>query len=176
MKNLIVAMAVIGLVACARNMDSGSALAVVNGGFEQASSDGSIPGWTTEQHAGPVSYEMVVDDQGTYADHGSFRMTRSHDEVYGALTQDIVVDKAGGVVELSAMLRSRDVGPKGWGLMISIPRLREFSPKLTGTSDWQRVTVRATLPPGTSSVTIGVILLDGGSGWMDDVQVKAIAR
>jgi hypothetical protein len=118
----------------------------------------------------------VVDDQGTYAGHGSFRMTRTHAEVYGALTQDIAVDKAGGVFELSAMLRSKDVGPEGWGLMILIPRLREFSPKLVGTNDWQRVTVRAKVQHGTTSVTIGVILLDGGSGWMDDVQLRAIAH
>lgn len=176
MKNLIAVMAAIGLVACARNMDVESSLAVVNGGFEQTASDGSIPGWTMQQHAGPPSYEMVVDDQGVYAGHGSFRMTRTLDQVYGSLTQDVAVDKVGGVFELSAMLKTRDVGSEGWGLMLLTPQVREFSPKLTGTSDWQRVTLRATLPPGTTSVTIGATLLDGGSGWMDDVQLKAIAR
>jgi len=74
------------------------------------------------------------------------------------------------------MLKTKDVGPEGWGLMILTSQVREFSAKLTGTSDWQRVIVRAKLPPGTTSITIGATLLDSGSGWMDDVQLKAIAH
>jgi hypothetical protein len=174
-KNLVAIMAVVGLVACAKNMDAGSALVLANAGFEETSGDGGIAGWTTVQHAGPTSYEMVVEEPAAYAGHASFRMTRTRDQVYGSILQDVSVDKSGGLVELSAMLKTGEVGPQGWGLLLQTPQLSKFSPKLVGTSDWQRVTVRATLPPGTTSVTIGATLLDGGSGWMDDVQLKAIA-
>jgi hypothetical protein len=175
-KNLIAIVGAIALAACAGNTDSTSAIALVNGGFEQTASDGSIPGWTMLQHVGPPSYEMVIEAEGAYVGHGSFRMTRTHEQVYGSLTQDVAVDKAAGVVELSAMLKTRDVGPEGWKLMIQTAQASEFSTKLTGSSEWQRVTVRATLPPGTTSITIGVTLLDSGTGWMDDVALKTIAR
>ena len=184
MKYVIAIMAVIVLAACGKSMDPGSAsadsagaIAVVNGDFEQVASDSSIPGWTIQQHAGPPSYEMVVDAQGAYAGHGSFRMTRTQEQVYGTLSQDVAIaGAAGATVELSAMVKTKDVGPEGWKLMIAGDRVREFSPAITGTSDWHRLTVRAQLQPGTTSLTIAVTLLDGGSGWMDDVQLRAIAR
>ena len=185
MKNFIVIIAVGMLAACGNNADSarpnaGSAsttATLVNGDFEQVAGDGSIPGWTTLQHAGPPSYEMVIDTQGAYAGRGSFRMTRTQDQVYGTLSQEVAITgKAGQTFELSAMVKTKDVGPEGWKLMISGERVREFSPTLSGTSDWHRVSVRVTLPAATTGLTVGVTLLDKGSGWMDDVQLRAIAR
>jgi hypothetical protein len=185
-KNFIVFMAVVVLAACSKSADPGSrntapadTIALVNGDFEQAATDEGIPGWMSQQHAGPPSYEMVIDAQGAYAGHGSFRMTRKLDQVYGMLWQGVAVAGfAGRTVELSAMMKTSDVGEQGWVLIISTPELnvRELSPKLTGTTDWQRVSVRAQLPPGTSTIKVGAVLLDGGSGWMDDVQLRTIAR
>ena len=50
-----------------------------------------------------------------------------------------------------------------------------YSTPLTGTTDWQRATVRVKPAPGTTSVRVGITLLDAGSGWADEVQLKAIA-
>jgi hypothetical protein len=175
MKKLITIAAAVLLSACSSNStDPGRSMAVVNAGFEQTASDGSIPGWILEQHGGPPSYEMVIDAQGASEGHGSFRMTRTHDQVYGTIKQSIAVgDAEGKWVELTAMMKTKDVGPKGWKLMILGKGVREFSPAITGTSDWQRVKVRAQLPPkGTSSIFIGATLLDGGSGWLDNVELK----
>jgi hypothetical protein len=181
----MVMIAVAMLTACRNSADSGSPktgpastiATVVNGDFEQVADDGSIPGWTTQQHAGPPSYEMVIDAQGAYAGHGSFRMTRTQEQVYGTLSQEVAIaGVAGETIELSAMLKTKDVGPEGWKLMISGDRVREFSPAATGDSDWHPVSVRVQLPVATNSLTVGVTLLDKGSGWIDQVQLKVIGR
>jgi hypothetical protein len=148
---------------------------IVNGDFEQASSDAAVPGWVTLQHNGPPSYEMVVEPAAAYAGHGGFRMTRTNPQVYGTLAQDVHVPPSVSEVELSAMLKSKDVGPGGWKLMLIAGALPEYSTPMTGTTDWQHVTVRAKIKPGAKSLRIGVTLLDAGTGWLDDVRLTAIA-
>ena len=173
------------LVACGKTGDSSgptaaapsSVATLVNGDFEQVATDGSIPGWIMLQHAGPPSYETVIESQGAYAGHGSLRMTRTQDQVYGTLSQEVVVaGVAGETFELSAMVKTKDVGPEGWKLMISGERVREFSPASTGDTDWHPVSVRVRLPAATNSLTVAVTLLDKGSGWIDQMQLKAIGR
>ena len=173
------------LAACGKHSESpgpaaaapGNITTLVNGDFEQVAADGSIPGWVMLQHAGPPSYETVIESQGAYAGHGSLRMTRTQEQVYGTLSQDVAITgTAGETFELSAMVKTKDVGPEGWKLMISGDRVHELSPPATGDTDWHPVSVRVTLPALTNSLTVGVTLLDKGSGWVDQVQLKAIGR
>ena len=184
-RKLIAIVAATMLASCGKSVESpgprteaaSNVPTLVNGDFEQVAADGSIPGWTTLQHAGPPSYETVIEAQGAYAGHGSFRMTRIQDQVYGTLSQDVAIAGAAGeTFELSAMVKTRDVGPEGWKLMISGDRVHELSAAVTGTTDWHRASVRVQLPAATASLTVGVTLLDKGNGWMDDVQLRAIAR
>ncbi|MDR3388657.1 MAG: hypothetical protein P4L92_16545 [Rudaea sp.] len=178
MKKIIAITIAAVLAACVRTPDSGKPIAVANAGFEQPASESEIPGWTTVQHAGPPAYEMVVDTREAYEGHASFRMTRKLDQLYGSIKQTVsVAAVAGESVELSAMMKTKDVGPQGWKLMILDIGVngREFSPAITGTSDWQRVSVRAHLPKGISTIVIGATLLDGGSGWIDDVKLSVVA-
>ena len=49
-------------------------------------------------------------------------------------------------------------------------------PALVGTTDWQRVTVRAKLPANSDTIRVGAMLLDAGTGWLDDVQLRTIAQ
>jgi hypothetical protein len=178
MKKMITAATALVLAACSSG-SSGPArdLTVVNGDFKQTAADGSIPGWKFVQHAGPRSYDTLIDKQGAYKDSGSFRMTRIRDQFYGTLAQDVAVGSAAGqTVELSAMMKTADVGPKGWELMIAGAGVREFSPPLSGTGDWQRITLRAQVPKTTTTISVGATLLDGGTGWLDDVQLRAVGR
>ncbi len=176
MKNLILIVTALALVACGKSADPGKSIALLNGDFERVADDGSIPGWTMVQHAGPRSYEMVVDAQGVYAGKGSFRMTRTQEQFYGSIKQDVAVGKfAGQWLELSAMVKTRDVGPAGWKLMVLGIDKGENSPAFTGTSDWQRATLRVQLPNGVSTISVGATLLDAGTGWLDDVQLKVVA-
>jgi hypothetical protein len=183
MKNLGVVLAVLMLAACGKSADSGRSadpgrtIAIVNPGFEQTASDGSIPGWITVQHAGPPSYDMAVEAEGAEAGHGSFRMTRTLEQVYGSIKQDVDVGKlAGEWIELSAMVKTKDVGPAGWKLMILGVGTGVFSPAITGTSHWQRAKVRVQLPKGVATISVGATLLDAGSGWLDDVQLSVVAQ
>jgi hypothetical protein len=148
--------------------------AIVNADFEQTGSEGDIPGWISAQHAGPPSYTMRIDADGAYAGHGSFHITRTQPQVYGSLTQ--ILDArafAGKTVELSAMLKSRGVGAKGWALLISakMPGTLRYSSELTGDSDWQRKSVQLQVPANAHQLLIGATLRDAGEGWMDDVRL-----
>jgi hypothetical protein len=184
-RNLIAIIIAAMLVACGKSVDSpvpkadaaSNITTLVNADFEQVADDGSIPGWIMQQHAGPPSYETVIEAQGAYAGHGSLRMTRTQEQVYGTLSQEVAIaGVAGETFELSAMVKTKDVGPEGWKLMIYGDRVRDFSPAATGDTDWHPVSVRVQLPAAANSLTVGVTLLDKGSGWIDQVQLKAIGR
>ncbi|HSE12255.1 MAG TPA: hypothetical protein VLB69_06450 [Rudaea sp.] len=148
---------------------------VANAGFEEPGTPDRIPGWILSQHAGPQAYEMTQDATAPFAGHASFRMRRTRNQVYGLLYQEIAIDAfAGKTVELSAMARTADVGPHGWLIYIDMPGRRETSDALTGTTDWRAVHVRAKLPPDAHRISIGVLLLDAGTGWLDDVHLKVV--
>jgi hypothetical protein len=153
----------------------GSALA--NPDFEQTAADGSVPGWAKTQHAGPVSYDMRIDHEGAYAGRGSFHMTRTQPQVYGSLTQTLDARAyAGKTIELSAMLKTKGVGPRGWRLFINadMPGTLVYSPVLKGDSDWTRESVRLNVPAKAHQLTVGVSLLDAGEGWMDNVELRPV--
>ncbi|HZP64804.1 MAG TPA: hypothetical protein VFB32_00720, partial [Rudaea sp.] len=88
-------------------------LTVVNGDFEQGGDESGIPGWNQGQHAGPKSYEMAVDHDAPYAGSGSFRITRTREQFYGTISQNVDLDGKGGDLELAAMIKTKDVGPQG---------------------------------------------------------------
>jgi len=186
MKVLIALICVAALAACNHNSTdagktdasaAGQTIPISNGDFEQTAAGGTIPGWNELQHAGEKSYEMRIESDGAFNGHGSFHMTRTHEQVYGSLSQDVNVSRfAGKTVELSAMLKSRDVGKKGWRLMLNgnAPGSLKYSPALTGTTDWQRQSVSLRLAPQVRTLTLGATLLDAGEGWLDDVELKVI--
>jgi hypothetical protein len=170
------------LVACA-NPDSGSSSAtrvvasipVANSGFEEPGALDRVPGWKLSQHAGVAAYEMTQDATAPFAGRASFRMRRTQNQVYGLLYQEVPVDPyAGKTLELSAMARTAEVGPQGWVLYIDVPGSRETATPLTGTTDWQAVRVRMKAPAEAHKVSIGGMLLDGGTAWLDDVQLRVV--
>jgi len=146
-----------------------------NAGFEDAAGPGGLPGWTLSQHAGVHAYEATRDTQTPFAGAASLRLHRVHEQVFGSISQDVSVGAwAGRMLELSAMARTDQVGPEGWMLSVDGPGLREMSPALSGTTGWQPMRVRIQLPAGIQKITIGAILLDAGSGWLDDVRLDVI--
>lgn len=155
----------------------GTPITLANADFEQSADDGSIPGWMMLQHAGVPAYEMKIEADAAYHGKGGFRMTRTHEQIYGTLAQDIELPTPlSGEVELTGMVKSKDVGPEGWKLMLIAADVPEYSQSLVGTNDWRRVSVRAKLKPNTRSLRIGATLIDAGTGWVDDIQLRAIAQ
>ena len=170
------------LAACT-NPDSGAGgatrviakLDVANAGFEEPGAPNRIPGWTLSQHAGVAAYEMTEDTTTPFAGAASFRLRRTRPQVFGLLFQEVPIDPyAGKTIELSAMARTADVGPLGWVIYIDMPGGRETATPLTGTADWRSVRVRVKVPAGTHKVSIGAMLLDDGTGWLDDVKLNVV--
>jgi hypothetical protein len=120
---------------------------------------------------------MRVDAEGAHHGHGSLHITRVRNEPYGMIAQDIdATPYASKTLELSAMSKTRDVGAKGWKLVLNgnARNTLIYSAPLTGTQDWQRQSVTLKVTPFVRKVSFGGILLDGGEAWLDDVELKVI--
>lgn len=158
---------------------AGKPLSLSNPGFEAAAIPEGIAGWQFVQHAGPQSYAPELDTRSPFAGKASFRVTRTAVQFYGSLIQDLKATGLGGRrVELSAALRCKDVGKRGWKLFLNanVRASLAYSPGCTGTTDWQRDTVTLQLPANTKRLTVGATLLDAGTGWVDDVTVRLLDR
>lgn len=150
---------------------------LANADFEQSGADDAVPGWYKTQHAGPPSYLMRIDPVDAYAGHGSFHMTRTLPQVYGSLTQTVDARPyAGKTIELSAMVKSKGVGPDGWKLFVDadLPNTLAYSPGLTGDNAWKSESVRLKVPAIAERLKVGATLLDAGDGWMDNVELKVV--
>ena len=182
MKNFCAAIVAIVLAACANPEADGrppakeiAAIALKNADFEQPGGLNNVPGWTLSQHAGPPSFEMGLDGEKPFAGHASFRIRRTHPQIYGSITQQVdVAAYAGKTVEFSAMTRTAGVGPDGWVLFLDVPGERVSAKPATGTRDWFGVKLRKVLPAGTRTVTVGGLLFDDGTAWLDNVTVHIL--
>lgn len=159
-----------------------SPIAVENAGFEAAMVNGVLPGWRTSQHYGVEAYSMTTDQANAARGSRSFRMERLREQVYGLIEQMIPIgaDRGGKTLRYSAMLKTESVGSAGWRLVVTFHAAtgaiidQARSTAMTGTQDWQRITLDATIPEGTRTLAIGVLLLDAGTGWIDDITLGTL--
>lgn len=157
---------------------------LVNPGFEQKPAAGeTIPGWRGHQHAGEPSYEFALDSEVVAKGKASFRMKRLLEQDYGALDQIVPASTlVGKEVEFSALVRTRDVGKRGFVLCVNVidrtGGVREqfrSKPRTTGTNDeWTRLSVRAKVSSGTRDIEVGFLLIDGGTIWADEATLKVV--
>lgn len=152
-------------------------VALVNPGFEEATDRPT--GWRISQHAGAVSFHMGLDEEVFAEGKRSFRIKRLIPQVYGLVDQVVTAPDSGGRSLLfSAMLRTEEVGPMGWVLVVNflgetggiLGQVR--SEPMTGTADWRRVTLKESIPAGTQKLAAGAMLLDSGTGWVDDLKLS----
>jgi hypothetical protein len=174
---LSVGTAAIALGACGARLPADITLA--NAGFEEpVPRIGIIPGWIVSQHAGPLSYEMVVDDQVHAEGHASFRIKRVRAQVYGRIAQRVPIHNLDGkTVEISAMLKTEEVGNKGIVVQLTQEGRtteRATTDPVTGTQDFKQVTVQMKIAPGASELEVAATLRDAGTAWLDDVRVRVI--
>jgi hypothetical protein len=150
---------------------------VRNIGFEESPT--APVGWRLSQHAGVTAYEHAIDEEVFFQGTRSFRMQRIKEQVYGLIDQRIRLP--GGEptrLQFGAVLRSRGVGPQGWVLTANfvdieggiIDQVR--AEPVRGDTEWKPVALEAPIPPATHRIAIGVMLLDEGTGWVDDVWVR----
>lgn len=151
--------------------------ALKNPGFEE-SPDRPV-GWIVSQHAGVQAYRTEIDKKQKADGKHSFRIERQTKQTYGLISQRVAVKGADGkTMRLTASLRTRKVGPRGWLLVVNfvtgtgaiISQAR--SKPLTGDTDWKTVILEQQVPAQTAQLSIGVMLLDGGTGWVDSVSLQ----
>jgi hypothetical protein len=185
------------MVACAASFalacaaDAGAAkVPIVNPGFESKKPgvNGNPEGWATFQHAGPVSYDFVLDSGEKKSGTQSLRIHKFGPEVYGSATQVVPAGAmAGKKVRLSAWVRTKDIPSgrevRGAGAALVIIAVQGSSilesemmrgSKLRGTTPWKRYTIELAIPARATGVEVGAMLQGGGTVWIDDLELEVV--
>ena len=156
-------------------------ITLVNPSFEAPATGARALGWIPTQHIGPVrDFEWAVDTETASDGKASYRIKRLTPQVFGMIKQVVVVaEHAGKTLEFSAAMRTDDVGPEGWLLTVNIESRNAIleqvrSTPVTGKAGWKRSVLRFKLPPEAHELKLGVMLLDEGTGWVDDVKLRVV--
>ncbi len=154
---------------------------LVNPSFEAPANGARAPGWTPSQHTGPDrNYEWAVDSETATDGKASYRIKRMSPQVFGMINQGVIVaEHAGKTLEFSAAMKGQDIGPDGWVLVVNVENRNAIleqvrSTPVTGKQDWKRSVVRFKLPADAYELKLGVMLLDSGTGWVDDVKLRVV--
>ena len=154
---------------------------LVNPSFEEPANGVRAPGWFPTQHTGPDrNYEWAVDTETASDGKASYRIKRLSPQAFGMINQGVIVaEHVGKTLEYSAAMKADDVGPDGWLLTVNIENRNAIleqvrSTPVTGKQDWKRSVVRFKLPADTYELKLGVMLLDSGTGWVDDVKLRVV--
>lgn len=162
------------LIGC-QSTSPATSLPLQNSGFEGASINKKIPGWSNEEHAGPWrgdAYEMIIDPIAGPGGGPALRVTQLHTEEYGFVHQKVPVgaDAAGKTFVFSALVRTDKVGPKGWALVVNLNSTNGIleqvkSLPIVGTTGWHKVEAIGPIPKGTAFLDVGFLHRDSGTGW-----------
>lgn len=152
---------------------------LANADFEQPAAAGTpVPGWTPSQHAGPPSYEFIIDTKSPAQGKSSFRIRQTQKQWYGAIGQITPLKNAEKrTLRLRAKVKTSEVGVDGWNLQIdfrngsgTIDTIK--SKPSTGTKGWREVSIEGPVPMGTVEVAVTAVLEGGGTAWLDDVHLE----
>jgi hypothetical protein len=154
---------------------------LLNASFEEPASGPRAPGWVPSQHWGPTrNYEWSVDTSSATDGKASYKIKRTSPQAFGMIKQGINVQQyAGKTLEFSAMLKTEAVGPEGWLLVVDVENRNATlehlrSEPVTGNKGWKRHSVRFKLPPDAFELKLGIMLLDEGTGWVDDTRLRIV--
>ncbi len=180
---MMIALAMIGAVAASMPATTFAAgdIKLANPSFEEPAVGPRAPGWSPSQHYGPTrDYEWSVDSETASDGKASYRIKRLRPQVFGLINQGVIVDAhAGKTLEFSAMLKTDEVGPEGWLLVVNIESRNAIleqvrSTPTAGKTEFKRHSVRFKLPADAYELKIGMMLLDAGTGWVDDVKLRVL--
>jgi hypothetical protein len=155
---------------------------LINPGFEELTEKQRPVAWKNSQHAGVRAYSYAIDKEEVFEELQSYRIEQNADQVYGMVKQFVASpDRKSKTFSFTAMLKtkdidagtSRDYGAVGFKLVINCidanrATLKQYkSDPITGSTDWQKVTLEGDIPKGTVKFSIGIMLLSVGVGWVD---------
>ncbi len=154
---------------------------IVNPGFESPKPEAGarFDGWFTGQHAGPESYEFMIDEAVYHSGKQSMRIRNIGPEPYGLIDQPLPAEMLREKkVALSAWLKTEGTSGEGAGLTLramagSVILAHNFMQEnlVRGTQDWQRYTITLQIPEKTAKLEIGVMLQGKGTVWADDFEI-----
>jgi hypothetical protein len=152
-------------------------LPLKNPSFEE--SDQHVKSWGFSQHAGEPSYLVSIDTNESTEGKNSYRIERKLVQAWGMINQWLPLENAiGKSVTLSAMVKSENLGPKGFDLSLVFRKAnRKYisavdSAIVTGSNGWQRIEVTSIVPAHTAHLQITAVLNDAGTAWLDDVELS----
>jgi len=151
-----------------------------NADFEEPMSGTRLAGWSRTQHAGVGAYEISRDAQSFAHGKHSIRMQRTTQQAYGLIMQPVEsTGLAGKSIELTAALKSEHVGRKGWLMVMTFKHHsnileQAIAQPVTGDTQWTDVVLTRVVPQGTTTIEIGFMLKDGGTGWADHVRLRTV--
>lgn len=136
----------------------------------------AVLGWVT----GGDGYEVLLDRERAYAGTASLRITQVAPGSAGfAMRRMPRAEFDGTHARVSAAIATRDVTGGYAGLWLRFDRGDEIlyldnmrDRGVTGTTDWMRHEVQATIPHGTEWVYYGALLAGSGTAWFDSFQVE----
>ncbi|MBL8297285.1 MAG: hypothetical protein JNN30_02955 [Rhodanobacteraceae bacterium] len=154
-----------------------------NPSFEDAATvDAVVSGWRALQHSGEDAYEFTTVGDIYAKGKRSFRLTRIKEQYYGALDQSLpAAPLAGSKIEYRFLVRTENVGAEGFYPYINLTSstgdvLEQIrGEQITGTiNKWKTVKISVTVPHDVHNVVVGMLLMDAGTVWADDVSLRTI--
>ena len=151
-----------------------------NADFEKPMVGKRIPGWSVTQHAGLGAYVTSTDSKVAAHGKSSISMRRTTEQVYGLIMQRVQGKDLGSKeIELSAMLKTAEVGPQGWVMVMTFKNYGNILDQIratpvAGDTAWKEVVLKKVAPASTNTIELGFLLMDGGTGWADHVRLRTI--
>jgi len=145
---------------------------------------GRISDWEVSEHGSGKSYTFVADIENAHTLPSSARIRRHGAEHFGSLQQTIIVHPLwhNKTVRLAGWLRGEGINGAGGALTLRADggsgQILDWNfmqnARIKGTQDWKRYAIELKIPPSAFSLTVGVMLEDGGTLWADDLSIELI--
>ena len=146
------------------------AAAIQNGGFEKG-----IRGWQVFKNARDlkISFDKETKTEGRQA----LRVSKQTGVPIDVVRQDVRIPTGGAKVRVSAMVKAQDA-KNGWFKFFAYDATENVTVQdvdllhITGTFDWKKVERTYELPANTTAAEVKLLMVLGGTVWIDDVQVE----
>lgn len=156
----------------------GQPIALVNPSFD-ADDNGRFPGWRALEHNTGNSYSFTADRSVLHSAPSSARIQRYGKEFYGLLEQRVKIapEWVGKTMRLSGFLKTVGATGQGGGFTLQarsgddsiLAHDHMDDRRVRGDQPWKSYSILLKLPPGTSFLSVGAMLEDDGTLWVDDL-------